>query len=437
MDNLELDRQAVSQESAAEAVEFVSEFSHELSRYKGRVTGSAQETACARAIRARLEEETDSPVRMEAFKTHPSLGRGCFYLLGIWFLVSYALYYVSFAGGRVAGILFTAVALVNFLVGVTVISLLFMGNKKLSALLGAGVSYNVVGEFSKNRDRDVKERVIIVADAHDAPRGSMLKDYGILRRLTVWLCPLSAAIFVLFCILKMAIGTSEPDVSTKVTLLSVIPAISGVSGIVVTSLHYSPSAKHSKLPNGISTCVAMATYSYFAEQPELLPDDVRVVYASFGGENSVHSGAEAFIKAHPEFADARVLCIGDIDGAELKLAEYDPIRRLDFSTQIASAVSGAAYDLGEAVTTIPHGTPAQKISQLHGYISTPFAQNGVQSATITGLGECLDENVVKRVFLLSVGTVFRLIKDIPVPKAESPEKAAASVETEIRAISSK
>lgn len=436
MENEGLTKQVVSEENVAAAIEFAADFSRQLQHFKGRLTGTAQETACARAIRSRLEAETDVPVRMEAFKARPALGRGCFFMLGIWFLLSYALYYVSFAGGRLAGILLTLVALVNFSVGSIIILLLFLGNKKLSGILSEDVSYNVVSECCKNRDRDVKERVIVIADNHDAVQGSILRDYGLIRRLTVLLCPISAAVFVVFCVLKMAIGTEAPDASVKISVFTVVPAVLGVFGVVATLFHYSPFARHAKISNGLSICTAMAVYAYFAEQPELMPDDVRLVYASFGGENSAHSGAEAFIKAHPDLRDARVICIGDIDGAELKIADYDPIRRLTFSTELTSAVSGVAYEQGIEISTVPHGNFVQKMAGLHGYLGTAFAKEGVQSTTLISRGEFVDEKSVGRMFTLAVGTVFRLFDDIPVRKDDVPETSKEE-HTVMHTISSK
>ena len=437
MDIDSLSKQTISNEDIAAEIDFTADFSRELQRYKGRLTGTAQETACARAIRSRLEAETDTPVRMEAFKAKPALGRGCFFMLGIWFLLSYALYYVSFAGGRLVGILLTLVALFNFAIGSVIILLLFLGNKKLSGILSDEISYNVVGECCKNRDRDVKERVIVIADHHDAVQGSILRDYGLIRRLTVLLCPISAAVFVLFCILKMAIGTESPDASVKISVFTVVPAVLGVMGVVATLFHYSPFARHAKIPNGLSICTAMATYAYFAEQPELLPDDVRLVYASFGGENSAHSGAEAFIKAHPEFHNAAVICIGDVSGSEVKIAEYDPIRRLEFSTQLTSSVSGVAHEQGVEISTIPHRTLLQALSQLHGYPSTAFAKHNVRSTTLMSLGEYVDDKTESKMFKLAVGTVFRLFDDIPVQKDGSSATSLHLGQAEMRAISSK
>ena len=327
MDIFDVENSVVSTEALHDAVGFISEFSVELQQYDNRITGSASETACARAIRSRLADETDATVRLEAYRSFPLLGRGSLPFFGLWYLLCYVLYFVSFAGNITAGILLTVLALAVFAVGSGVMTALYFNKKRFKKFLSQKVSYNVVSEFSKNTDKLKKERVFIIADNHDATLGNFVTDYRLMSKIAHIFVPLTAAVFVLFCILKMAIGT---DSEVKITAFTVIPAVVGVLGVTVTLLRFSPFERHAKQNNGVATSVAMATYAYFAEQPDILPEDVRIVYASFGGENSAHGGSDAFVKSHPEFADAHVLCIGDIDSSEFKIAERNAIRRIEY-----------------------------------------------------------------------------------------------------------
>ncbi len=435
MESLEQSKNPITQESFDDALLFVGEFSSALERYPHRLTGSEQETACARNIRSRLMQETDVPARMEAFKARPSLGRGVFPMIGLWFLISLALYFVSFAGGQVVGILLTAVALVNFLLGGTVFLLLFFGNKKLSFLLTQAVSYNVVSEFTKNRDRDVDERVIIIADNHDSMHGSVVGDLGAARRYLVLLAPICCAIFIVMCIIKMAIGA---DTAAKIVALVIIPALAGIVGISVLLLHYSPFKAHTRPNNGVATSVAMATFAYFAEQPELLPDDVRVVYASFGGENSCHSGSEAFKTAHPEFAAASVICLGDINCDDLRAVEYDPLRRVGLSTTLTAELSGAAHDAGYDLPTVPHRKLMDKLASYQGFAGGTFASAHMDCAQLVarGSGKPTDATVQK-LFEICVRTVFRLCKNMPSNSGDSHPATARAAEMEIQAVQSK
>ena len=117
MTGLEEKHSVISKEDMQSAMDFVEDFSHELEKYPHRIAASKDETACARAIRNRLHDETDAKTRLEAFDASPLLGRGSFLLIGIWYAICYVMYFVSFAGGRVTGAMLTLLSLVMFLGG--------------------------------------------------------------------------------------------------------------------------------------------------------------------------------------------------------------------------------------------------------------------------------------------------------------------------------
>lgn len=443
-------KSVIPSEDLLDAADFIDAFSNELQRYPNRITGSENETACARAIRNRLHDETDAKTRLEAYRAYPLLGRGAFPFLGIWYLLSFVLYFVSFAGNQVAGILLTLLALVVFITGSVALISLFLGRRKLQGILSQKVSYNVVSEFSPDDDKKKndgeKERVIVIADNHDAVIGSYFKDFGLFRKITIMIAPISAILFVVFCILKMVIGTHGDNAAAKITVFCVIPAIFGVFGIVSMITHFSPFEQHARQNNGIATCVAMATYAYFVEKPELVPSGVKIVYVSFGGENSAHGGSEAFVKSHPEFADANVLCIGDIQSGDIKIAECDAIRKIQFSTPMVSTVRSSAYEQDIEVSTVAHDKIGHKFNSLHGYLSNAFAKNGTPTATLVAKDyssqeRVLDRNDVEKLFSLTVGTVIKLMNDAPIlPKDEKVSEvyvAPPSTDMEIKDVSGK
>ena len=148
MDNFDEKRCVVNAEDLTDGVDFIGEFSDELKKYQGRIAGSEQETACARAIRNRLHYETDAKTRLEAFRAYPLAGRGAFLCLGVWFALCYVIYFISFAGSRLAGALVTALSLVMFIAGASVFMLIYFGNLRIAKILPKKVSYNVVSELS-------------------------------------------------------------------------------------------------------------------------------------------------------------------------------------------------------------------------------------------------------------------------------------------------
>ncbi len=442
MTGFEEKHSVINKEDMQSAMDFVEEFSHELSKYPHRITASKDETACARAIRNRLHDETDAKTRLEAFNTSPLLGRGSFLLLGIWYALCYVVYFVSFAGGRVAGALVTLLSLVMFLSGGSVIILMYLGSRKAGKILPKKVSYNVVSESCKD-EKNVKN-TLVICDNHDATLGSPIKDFNLVRKLSMIIAPLSVFVFVLFCILKMAIGTQGDNVAAKISAFTILPFVSGIFGIAAFVLHFSPMERFARENNGVATAVAMATYAYFAEQPELLADNTKIVYVSFGAENSGHGGSNAFLEAHPEFASAKVLAIGDVLSDNFQVAERDALRNIDFSIDVVSAVHASAIEQGITVSTMPHDSFLHKFNSLHGFISNAFAKNGNPTATILAKDyskrdKSLSKSDLENLFSLCVGAAMKIMaKEDNAPKTfESVIATAPSSEMKIVDVESK
>lgn len=442
MTGFEEKHSVINKEDMQSAMDFVEEFSHELSKYPHRITASKDETACARAIRNRLHDETDAKTRLEAFNTPPLLGRGSFLLLGIWYALCYVVYFVSFAGGRVAGALVTLLSLVMFLSGGSVIILMYLGSRKAGKILPKKVSYNVVSESCKD-EKNVKN-TLVICDNHDATLGSPIKDFNLVRKLSMIIAPLSVFVFVLFCILKMVIGTQGDNVAAKISAFTILPFVSGIFGIAAFVLHFSPMERFARENNGVATAVAMATYAYFAEQPELLADNTKIVYVSFGAENSGHGGSNAFLEAHPEFTSAKVLAIGDVLSDNFQVAERDALRNIDFSIDVVSAVHASAIEQGITVSTMPHDSFLHKFNSLHGFISNAFAKNGNPTATILAKDyskrdKSLSKSDLENLFSLCVGAAMKIMaKEDNAPKTfESVIATAPSSEMKIVDVESK
>ncbi len=437
METFDVTKSVISAEDLLDGVDFIDEFSNELSQYPNRLTGSEQETACARAIRNRLHDESEVKTRLEAYYATPMLGRGALAFVGVWYLASLVLYYISFAGGRVGGALLTALALVAFVSGSIAFMSLFFGKKTFAGLLGKRVSYNVVSEFSKSNDKTAKQRTFIIVDNHDAKLGGFFGDFGVFRKLTILVAPISAFLFVLFCIIKMAVGF---DTIPKITALAVLPAIFGLLGAFAIFTHYSPFVRHARQNNGVATSVAMATYAYFAENSDKLPDDAKIVYVSLGGENSAHGGSQAFVRSHPEYSDAKVLCLQYIRSSNVQIAECDSVRNIKFSTPIVSMVRSSAHEQGVEIGVVSHDTPKQKLASLHGYTSNAFATAGIETASLVATGDTdhvLDRNDVEKLFSITVGAFEKLMAEKQEVKHIEEETASKSSDMEIKDVKGK
>ncbi len=423
MKAFDFDKSILDREELAIGGEFISEFSSAMRDGGSGLTGSEGETSCARTIRDRIQSESGEKARLEAYRAYPLVGRGAFPLIGIWYAFSLLLYFVSFAGGRLAGILLTALSVFVFLSGGVALGAVFLGGGKLKKLFNTKVSYNVVSEHKPEKATENEKTVIICAN-HDSVMGSYISDFSLSRKLAFILAPVTVLLFLTCAIIKMAIGA---DTAAKISVLSIIPALAGVAGILAMVTHFSPFEQHSRPNNGISVSTAMAAYCYFTENPELIPDGVRLVFASFGGENSAHGGSAAFCAAHPEFKDAEVIALGSIESGRFRIAEYDALRKISFSTPMVSAVRSAAHEQDIDLETMGRDGFKQKFNALHGYISNSFARSGIASATLFAKdygdgGEGLDRSDIECLLALTVGSVKKLFAtSAPVKDAEAKQ----------------
>ncbi len=372
---------AVSPEDLLDACDFIDEFKEELFSIKGKLAGTANETEAARTIRNRLHDESDVLTRLEAYKAHPLAGRATMTIMAGWYTLCLVVYLISFAGGKVAGILVTLLSLFMFLGGLGALGLIFLGGlqKVANTIFPNKVSYNVVSEFGPKKAERGKERTFIIASSHDDLLGGYIADMKTFRKVIMIGLPISLAIFVLFCILKMAIGDDTP---AKIACFMIIPFLSSAFGIFLMATHFSLNAQNARVNSGVGTSVALACYSYFAEHPDLVPDDVKVVFASFGGENSAHGGSRAFVNSHPEITDAKVICIGDICSNNFSISTGDALRKIKADKCLVDALSASATKIETSLDVVEYNTTKEKLNCLHGFVSNAFTQSNLSSATL-------------------------------------------------------
>ena len=201
--------------------------------------------------------------------------------------------------------------------------------------------------------------------------------FALVRKVVFIVAPLSAALFVLFCVVKICVGS---DTVPKITSLTIIPFLNSVAGIFVLIMHFSPLQRHARENNGISTAVSIVVYRKLLASPELLPEGTRVCYVSFGGENSAHAGSRAFAQAHPEIKGAVALVIGDIEGARISLLRRDALRGTEFSGLAQQALFDAVEKTGVPCLMPPCDGLHSKLNALHGYQANALADAGCDCA---------------------------------------------------------
>lgn len=354
------------------------EFIKSVADYADGLTATPEETACARKIRDILSPR--AVTRLEAFRTAPYAGRNCCGLIGLVYTLAAFFYFVSFGGDRGTGIVLVLVALGIFVAGGIGAGAAFLGAKKVTALLRPRkVSYNVFSEnMPKKEQKDGK--VVLIAANRDAAPGSYFSDFAMVRKVVFVVVPVSAALFVLFCLVKIFVGS---DTVPKITSLTVIPFINAVAGIAALILHFSPFQRHARENNGIATAVSLAVYLKLLSSPELLPEGTRVCFASFGGENSAHAGSRAFAAAHPELKGGVALVFGDIESDRIALLKKDALRGTTFAHEVQSVLFDAVENTGVPCLMPPCDGVKSKLGALHGYAASALAEAGCECAFFT------------------------------------------------------
>ncbi len=416
MSSFERQNSILPQEDLSDGVQLIQNISEKLEKSESKLAGGMSETSTARKIRDEIFALTGEFARLEAFRTNRLLGRGAFPYFGICYFVSLLLYFISFAGGRISGILLTLFALATFVFSVVTSTLMLLGKDKLFYKTKNKVSYNVVSEkVSEKVTASENMTTVIIADNHDGVMGRFFSSYGVWHKIALIALPCSAILFVLFCIIKMAVGS---DTVTAIVVLTVLPFVCSVSGIIATAAYYSPFEKKALPNNGVATAMALATYKYFVDNSEILPDNTKLVYVSLGSENNAKLGSEAFIKAHPEYKNARVLGFGDMQSGNAFVINENPIKHLSYSVSMREAVEKSAQSQNIELQNYNIADLSQKSECFYGYISDNFTKIGIKSVTICAKDNnpdtvsSISKEDMEKIFSLCVGTVNNCFSDL-------------------------
>lgn len=394
----------------AEAGEFCGKMVGELADYADALTATAEETACARFIRDELSPLADT--RMESFKTSPHAGRMCSVLLALVYFIALFCYLISFAGGDAFGIAMVVVALIVLGGGGFVAGAMFLGNGKFVKILPKKVSYNVFSE-SRPQSEQHGNKLLVIASNHDAVAGAYTPNFDTVRKVVFIVVPASVVLFLFFCAIKLGVGSNDV---TKVTLLTVFPLLTSLTGIIALALHFSPLQKHARENNNAGTAVAMALYEYLLKHPEVLPEDTRVCFVSFGGENAAHGGSRAFAEAHPEVNGATAIVIGDVLSSDFSLIRKDALRNIVLSQISPPAALAAADKNNVACELADNDIFKSKLNSLHGFSASALAEAGCDCAMFvakdyTEKGRELNNEDMGRLFVLSLGTAVTMTEE--------------------------
>lgn len=372
------EKSLVSDENRNSAEDYCRTLTAGLSDFRGRLAATRAEKECARFLRD--EAGGVATTRLEAFKASPLAGRTASALMAVAYFLALVVFFVSFAGDRAAGIGLTALALGVLAAGMTVTGGVFLGARRLCAVLPGRVAYNVFSESFPSRKQE-KGKILVVAATHSSAPGSYFANFAAVRKAVFVAVPVSLALFVLMCILKMALGT---ETVATVVVFAIFPFIFAAAGIAALALHFSFSPRHARENNDAGVAAALCTYRYFVAHPELLPENTRVCFACFGAEYAAHAGSRSFAAAHPEIAGGRAIVFGDITSEAFRFVRKDALRDKVFSRTAVTSAERASARCGIRCDAVPADDGIKsKLNALHGYAAEALAGAGCDVFMLT------------------------------------------------------
>lgn len=368
----------LSEENITSAEEYCRSLTANLVEFQGRLATARSEKECARFLRD--EACGAATTRLEAFKASPLAGRTASALMAVAYFLALVVFFVSFAGDRAAGIGVTALSLGVLVAGIAVTGGMFLGSRRLCSVLPGRVAYNVFSENFPSKKQE-KGKILVIAATHSSAPGSYFANFDRVRKVVFVALPCSLVSFVLFCILKMALGT---DTTAEIVVFAIFPCVCAAAGIVPLALHFSFSARHVRENNDAGVAAALCAYRYFLSHPEALPEGTRVCFASFGAEYAAHAGSRAFAAAHPEIAGGKAVVFGDITGDSFKFVRKDALRGKVFSRTAMTSVEKATEKCGIKCAAVPADESIKsKLNALHGYSAEALASAGCDVVMLT------------------------------------------------------
>ena len=420
-----MDEEVVQQEQIVEDKKqtssmFVETFASQLEKEQYRLTSEPSETAAARRIRDIISSvNKDFNAKLEPFYARPFLGRRSFMFMAVWLFICDILYFVSFQKNVVAAIVLTLVAMLMFMGGMGIIFAMYLGEDRLSFFLPKKACYNVETEFTtpykysvKSNENTEPNNTIVLCANHDSLPGMYFEDRGIFKKFALIYTPIFMIIFILMCIIKMGVGN---DTVGKIVALSLIPGLLSIVAMFVFIAHYSIFPAHARENNCISPSIALAVFVTLYGQRNYLPENTRIVYVSFGGENSGHGGSKAFVERHLArdrgFANAKVICLEEVNSGSIMVSKEDIIRRIRYSEDIRAKLEKVGQENGIELKD-------EKIfGAIHGHIANSFQKQGIQAISLYGKDESknnpvpLNSEAIQKLFDLTLGTVKDILKE--------------------------
>lgn len=356
------------------------DFVKELSAEGARLPGSDEEKAASIKIQKKIVETTGLTPKTEKFIFAPEASIGAINKVGVVVCILAAIYYL----GSIAAFL-TAFGIVGVLIFAVYQILLYTG--KFDFAFKQAVTENIVTELPA---KSGKEDFTIYLGAHydsswcwklaaKNPDTALIKTgYGLL----------GAIVLLVFSIIRICnyFGAFSDYITVEILML-VLPVLffPGFYWLTQFTSQDKTIGSPGAMDNLSGIGINMQLMKFFKENPDELPDNIKLVNICFASEEAGLKGSFAYTKAHKdeltEAAKAGKICLLNLDSIAdpdyFEAITGDLWQRTKFDDHLTKLTIDSMEECGAF-----RGKKKSIVNPVGGCDSTPFCRLGVPTLTI-------------------------------------------------------
>lgn len=398
-------------EDLVDYCDFIESEKTKLDKHVGRIAGSGGEKRAAASLRDLLLRTVSERSYLEPFKSQRLRGKGSLVVLGGVFAFFLLLFLISFSFSGIANIIFSSVVLVLFCLSFLIIITLALGFPIFKFLYPKRVSYNVVSEVVSS---ERPNKTVIITTNYDSKLGYNFKIKENVAALLVLLSLIS--LIIVAVLMRLKISLSPLNSASFIGIL--LPSFFiGVFFSTFLILGISLSKIKAVDNNGYGALTALAAVKYLKDK-NILPKDIKVVFASFAADNAGHGGAEGFLVQHEEeglFENAQMLNFGDMTDSNLTVVSRDFFRNQKYDKNLIENCIDAAVENDLIIDNY-----LGYLNSTQGFSSSVFSQKGIKAATVLSSDmninplkkekiEKVDRNTIENGFIFAVSVIEKIL----------------------------
>ncbi|MDR3293239.1 MAG: M28 family peptidase [Clostridiales bacterium] len=272
-------------------------FVKKFEKHGPRLPGSIEEQKAADALVKEVKLQTGLDAKKEEFTLRPHSGVASIPILGVWGIVSMIFYFLTYIKAVELAFGIVSLVLINAM-WIFAVPQVFRYKMWFEIFFKKAKSSNITCELPA---RSGKNDITLIYSGHiDTSWNWNLAAYGSPKKmipLTV-IGIFSPIIFLVVAWIKVVGGYDLG--SEGHAWLTIVPIITTIGTVpLVLFLSYNKKkASPGAMDNLTGVGLALEVFKYYQTNPELLPDNCRIVFAGLGSEEAGLRGSFAYVKEH-------------------------------------------------------------------------------------------------------------------------------------------